>query len=680
MNDELYCTWLFGPESGADDGPNDALAENFNSKPTISLVRETIQNSLDAAPENSSVPVRVEYTFDELPIDTVPNLLEIREHIEGCLKLYADNDNALEYFPPMIEYLNQIGDSIPYIKVSDSNTTGMNYVDDYHTKEPFYAFVRSKGVTVKKSASSGGSFGFGKAAYFGMSKLKTVLVSTRTSEGKAFFQGVASLCTHVSYNENDGKLAAVGYYDNNDGKPIDDEDLIPGFFVREKEKPGTDFWIMGYDKPQKESIKEEMIIATLRSFWLSILKGDLIVVIDGNEITAENLPDYMRQYFPEENDRQTSNRENFNPRPYMEAVLHGEEEDNPRFRCVTKTLNSLGEVKLYAFLSKQGSNKVMLTRKPKMLVQLKPVSPIGISAVFVCENEEGNKLLKRMENPTHSLWLAGRKHDTKAAYQELDKFLTDTITGMRPVSGKKSLQVMGLSDLVWIPESLMPEDVEADDESENGSLRLTSEIQDEEGGNQVALVQKIATKTAIKKKSSVQEEDQDAADILDDGDNTPYGEEGSGGGPSDNPNPFPPNPGPFPTPVPGPNPGPNPGPTPAPDPDGGNTGEKKPRPKKKTTEVRMRQRASVVDGKLVHTMNIYPPRDIEKATLSLFVSWDEGYSKQPIRSAQIDGVELNVVDNRIVEIPLSQKGTKITVRFFDNIKHAIKLSVEDESN
>lgn len=93
----------------------------------------------------------------------------------------------------------------------------------------------------------------------------------------------------------------------------------------------------------------------------------------------------------------------------------------------------------------------------------------------------------------------------------------------------------------------------------------------------------------------------------------------------------------------------------------------------------MRQRASIIDGKLVHTMNIYPPRDIENATLSLFVSWDEGYSKQPIKSAKIDGMELNVVDNRIVEIPLSQKGTKITVRFFDNIKHAIKLSVEDES-
>jgi len=666
MNDELYCTWLFGPESGADDGPNDALAENFNSKPTISLIRETIQNSLDAAVENSSEPVRVEYTFDELLIDDVPNLLEIREHIEGCLKLYKDNDNAQEYFPPMIEYLNQIGESIPYIKVSDSNTTGMNYIDDFHTKEPFYAFVRSKGVTVKKSASSGGSFGFGKAAYFGMSKLKTVLVSTRTIEGKAFFQGVASLCTHIVHPE-DGKLSAVGYYDNNDGKPIDDEDYIPDFFLREADKPGTDFWIMGYDKQMKNSIVEEMVVAALRSFWLSILKKDLIVVINGKEINSDNLQELMINYFPKENDSQTSNRENFNPRPYFEAVLHGEE-DNPKFRCVTKNLDILGEVKLYAYLNKQGSNKIMLTRKPKMLVQLKPVSPIGVSGVFICDNEEGNKMLKRMENPTHSLWLAGRKADTKAAYQELEKFLSETIAAMRPVSGKKSMQIMGLSDLVWIPENLMPKDADLDEDSENGEMRLSDTLQDEEGGNQVALIQKIATKTVVKKKSFVEEDNKDVIDEL-------TNEEGNdGNGENDRkPDDIPPSPPGPPRPIPGPKPEPRIKP--------GEEGKtSKPRTQKRKTEVRMRQKAGIENGKLIHSINIYPPYDIDNARLSLYVSWDDGYTKQPIKSASINGVNFNVLDNEIIDVPLKQSGTKIVVRFFDNIKHAIKLLVEDESN
>jgi hypothetical protein len=302
-----------------------------------------------------------------------------------------------------------------------------------------------------------------------------------------------------------------------------------------------------------------------------------------------------------------------------------------------------------------------------MLVQLKPVSPIGVSGVFICDNEEGNKMLKRMENPTHSLWLAGRKADTKAAYHELEKFLSETIAAMRPVSGKKSMQIMGLSDLVWIPENLMPKDADLDDDSENGEMRLSDTLQDEEGGNQVALIQKIATKTVVKKKSFVQEDDKDVIDEL-------TNEEGNdGNGENDkeprNINPIPPVPGPIPNPKPDPRIKP------------GDEGKaSKPRVQNRKTEVRMRQKAGIENGKLVHSINIYPPYNIDNARLSLHVSWDDGYTKQPIKSASINGVNLNVLDNEIIDVPLKQSGTKIVVRFFDNIKHAIKLLVEDESN
>lgn len=273
-----------------------------------------------------------------------------------------------------------------------------------------------------------------------------------------------------------------------------------------------------------------------------------------------------------------------------------------------------------------------------------------------------------MENPTHSLWLAGRKADTKAAYQELEKFLSETISAMRPVSGKKSMQIMGLSDLVWIPENLMPKDADLDDESENGEMRLSDTLQDEEGGNQVALIQKIATKTVVKKKSFVEEDDKDVIDEL----TNEEGADGSGeiDRKSRNVNPAPPvPPGPIPTPKSDPRIKP------------GDEGKaSKPRAQKRKTEVRMRQKAGIENGKLIHSINIYPPYDINNARLSLYVSWDDGYTKQPIKSASVNGANLNVIDNDIIDVPLKQSGTKIVVRFFDNIKHAIKLLVEDESN
>ena len=57
---------------------------------------------------------------------------------------------------------------LEYIKVSDYNTKGMHYAPN---DSPFHAFVRALGLTVKEEDSSGGSFGFGKAAYFLMSRI-----------------------------------------------------------------------------------------------------------------------------------------------------------------------------------------------------------------------------------------------------------------------------------------------------------------------------------------------------------------------------------------------------------------------------------------------------------------------------------------------------------------------------
>ncbi len=683
--DEQFCTWFFGYESGADDGPNDALAENFNARPTMSLVREAIQNSLDAAVDDNH-PVKVEFSFGSLNVDEIPNLLEVREHIEGCLRLYPDNDNAKEYFPPMLEYLDNLNGTIGYIKVSDENTCGMNYVDEKHTKEPFYAFVRSKGVTAKRSSSSGGSFGFGKAAYFGMSKLKTILISSRTTPedgSKAFFEGVASLCTHLEYpydGDDAHKLTAVGYYDNNDGCPIEDEDMIPVGFCREKERPGTDFWIIGYNESERDQIMMDMFQAAIRSFWYTIYCGKLIVKVGDITLNADNIEGATATLFDTNVDKSSSARENYNPRPYLEAVIRGERGGDPRFCCVEKKLPILGNVKLYASLNRDGSNKVLLTRKPKMLVQLRNVSPIGVYAVFTCDDEEGNKLLKRMENPAHTLWLAGRKRDTIDAYHELDNFLTETINNLRPVSGKKSLPVMGLSDLTWIPESLMPEDVEVDEDSQDaGNLRVTEEQQEQENGNQVPVLKKVGTKT--KKKDDDQIIERGNQGYVDDDGDSPISAGNTGsGGPGEESGHTPGegdrgviNSGDF--------PGKFPGDIPGEGPDGPGESSGSQSVLSSVVKVSLRQYAVMEQGRMMHHLTIYSPKDIDNALMKVFVSIEGGYEEQLVKTAtDASGSIAYMADrNKVSGIRLHKGPNKINVRFFDNIKHSIKLTV-NESN
>ena len=227
---EKECRWHFKEQSGGSDiGPNDPMNENFKKNRYASLIRESIQNSLDAVDDNA-LPVTVAFQFKEISCDRFPNFFELRKDVDECLLYYKDNRNAKEKYIPMSEYLRSflsLDINMPYLVISDINTTGMDYKEG-DTNCPFYAFVRSGGVTSKGTDSAGGSFGFGKAAYFGMSQISTMLVSTRTKSGECFFEGVSSLCTHKKEGK---KRTAVGFYDNNDGSPISEEERIPRRFL-----------------------------------------------------------------------------------------------------------------------------------------------------------------------------------------------------------------------------------------------------------------------------------------------------------------------------------------------------------------------------------------------------------------------------------------------------------------
>ena len=61
---ELNCKWHFSTHSGAtqDVGPNNAAAEHFKETPYPSLIRESIQNSLDVV-KDPTKPVKMVFSF-----------------------------------------------------------------------------------------------------------------------------------------------------------------------------------------------------------------------------------------------------------------------------------------------------------------------------------------------------------------------------------------------------------------------------------------------------------------------------------------------------------------------------------------------------------------------------------------------------------------------------------------
>jgi hypothetical protein len=492
---EGSCKWIFAtnPANGYGHGVNDAVGSHFDKFPYSSLIRESIQNSLDAV-DNKEEPVAVKFTFNRIQASEYPQFFELKEHIRGIAKRYPDNNDALEMTERMLSTFQTFGRNqrIDYIQVSDYNTTGMDYKEG---SCPFSAFLRSAGDSVKNNAGAGGSFGFGKAAYFEMSPIKAVIASTYTKEGKHFFEGAAILATHMYKGEE--KIHA-GYYDTEEGcSPTSDIEKIPPKFRREEQ--GTDICIMGVsasDKERKEACKH-MIKATLRNFWLAILDGKLVVTIEDTIISASNLEEMMNSYFPESTDDKNRS-ENYNPRPYFEAVKNAGL--NSKYVRIDGKLNTIGNVSLYIKKVKNAKDKIAYMRSLRMLVYSKQYqTSYGCYALFFCDDPKGNKILRELENAAHKEWDAyncRNKKDFeeigKAAIKEINEFISSTLERLFTTDDNAPVSVSGLEEFLFIPEELIPK--EDDDINENPFFGKESGKFDDEGYSMTSVVNDVNSK------------------------------------------------------------------------------------------------------------------------------------------------------------------------------------------
>ena len=463
MSREKECRWHFGKETGREQ-LGDPMSEHFKDDLYTSLVRESIQNSLDAI--NGLAPVRVEFSYKQINSRDFPNFFTLRNHIKGCIDYYGDDakktyQHMLDDFPEN----NGLKQAIPYLRVADYNTKGMTYKEG-DTKSTFYAFVRAIGVTVKDlTGARGGSFGYGKAAYYKMSPFSTVFVSTMDTNQHRCFEGASVLSTHKLNGE---VLTSVGYYDNNNGKPITNGDDIPVPFRRDE--PGSNIDIIGIEK-ESNSV-DSILTEVIRNFWMAIHDGILEVQVEDELLNKENLFTLMKRYFPKMADNTKRNSSTYtNPRPYYDAVANaGVDESHKLFN---DKLESVGKVKLYTAIipeeEEMERSKVVFMRSLKMHVYTQKYNlSNSIAAVFICEDRKGNRLLGHLEPPAHNEWKA--KHwrdernrimpDGQFALDEIQQFIDRSFRSLINAEEGESLDITELEDYLPIPADLLPDDDE----------------------------------------------------------------------------------------------------------------------------------------------------------------------------------------------------------------------------
>ena len=256
-----------------DDYFNTAALDSYSD----ALIRESIQNSLDAKTKNTNDPVRVRITFpsdSDLPAaeDAAPYFKNLMGHIEA---------SAVIEDPPTLD------GKVSFLVFEDFGTRGLvgdpELADDPEPGElaDFYYFWRNVGRG-KKEGDERGRWGLGKTMFPASSQIHAVFgLTRRTGDDKSLLMGQSTLSIH---NIGVNKHCPYGYFgvhaDDQFTLPITDQERIDEFrtvfSISRNDESGLSI-VIPY--PRAEITSEDVLISVIKHYFFPILSGDLIVEV-----------------------------------------------------------------------------------------------------------------------------------------------------------------------------------------------------------------------------------------------------------------------------------------------------------------------------------------------------------------------------------------------------------------
>ena len=257
---------------------------------TAALIREDIQNRLDARAKNAKGPVLVRYFLSGE--EGALNADKARAWFEG-LDPHLNSKKSLEELKSKPICLER---PMPFLTIEDFNTTGLKG-DPLATKDPedikerndFYWFIRNVGRTQKK-AGDRGRWGLGKIVYPAASAIRSFFCySVREDDCKEALIGRSVLQIHSIEGE---EYQSEGYYGEFPDSqypyfaaPSEDKKLIREFvecfnITRTSDQPGLSLVI-----PFPDSTIEikRLIVDIIKHYFWEIQKGTIEIEVSNNK-------------------------------------------------------------------------------------------------------------------------------------------------------------------------------------------------------------------------------------------------------------------------------------------------------------------------------------------------------------------------------------------------------------
>ena len=422
-----------------DDYFNTAALDSYSD----ALVREAIQNSLDAKVNGSTEPVSVRITFPvdsdlPRPEDAKPYLDTLWKHIEAT---------------KVINDIPEKNGKVSFLLFEDFGTRGL--VGDPELYEDpkegdladFFYFWRNVGRG-KKQGEERGRWGLGKTMFPASSRLHAFFgLTLREGDTNALLMGQSTLSIH---HINGKKHYPYGYFAVHDTKdqfalPITNQQRIRDFcstFSIERESQTGLSVVVPY--PRDEINAKDVLRSVVKHYFYPILSRDLIVEVESNgeliTIDSDSIDDVVQEHFfekdktflgtlklakwyisvPTEN-KVLAKRQNprYSPRWNNELLTIGQIDD------LAESLDSLQPICVripvhvirHGKEAKQTHFDVVLERDPDLdepldefirsgitITGVTSLRESGIRALVIADDLPISTMLGDSENPAHTEW------------------------------------------------------------------------------------------------------------------------------------------------------------------------------------------------------------------------------------------------------------------------------------
>ena len=458
--------------------------------------------------------------------------------------------------------------------------------------------------------------------------------------------GVARL---ISFDDEElGWTTGVGYY-SEDNRFI----AIPGLISLDENyqrlESGTDIYILGMC--MSENPEKEFIEAVLMNFLVSLIKGKLVVNVQGNTISKDSLAEYIARLNLYQSEDIKALIEYYNlltsSNPKIKRIVLDSSVYGKEFGFKD------GECTLYLKEGEKLNRKVLITRKAgmKILEQNRINGSIEFTGVLVIDGNNMNETFKAMEVPSHDAWEPGRCRENKTYYSKV-------LTGLKRYIKECVIESFGKVDTDII-DAIGANDFLPDQISDNQKPKLQK-------NDLTTRIKKLFGKSVepTKKKSKAVNISEIELD----------GNDSGGSGPGD---------GIGPKPGPGPHPGPQPGPF-----DGLEDGENKVEDKGKGTkykEIDVKKRLIATDmneGK--YKLSFVSPSKNSKGKLVFNVAGEQSDYELPVLSARIlsahNSTEIERIDGNTIYLNNMQKSDNVSIEIKVDFDSYCMMEVEYHAN